>query len=102
MAAIPNNPVLISVLVGVTAAVMKHHDQSKLGMERFIWLRIPHYSLSLTEVRTGPQAETETESRVQEKGKGEGGCLLPCSPLLTQSAFLQTSGPPFQSGPDQQ
>lgn len=61
---------------------MKHHDQKQLWMKGYI----PHQSISLKEVRTGPQAETETEA------KGTGGVaysLDPCYQLSLLSYRAQ-------------
>jgi uncharacterized protein (DUF305 family) len=51
------------VLVRVTSAVMKHHDQSNLRRKEFIQLMIPHHSSSSKEVRTGTQAGQEPGGR---------------------------------------
>ena len=42
------------------------------------------------------------KQKLKQGPQGQGCCLLPWSPLLTQSAFLQSPGPPFQRGHDQQ
>ena len=60
-----------SVLVRVTIAVTKHHDQNQVGQVRVYKGSTPHCCSSLKEVRTGSQAE-------QEPGAGarEDCCLL--------------------------
>lgn len=45
--------------IGVTNAVMLHYGQSNPGRKGFIWLVVPHHSLSLKEVRAGTQTEQE-------------------------------------------
>jgi hypothetical protein len=41
------------VSCGVLGFLLKHHDQSNLGMEGFIWPILPQHCSSLKEVRTG-------------------------------------------------
>ena len=43
----------ISVLVRVTIAMMKHHDQNNLERKGFIWLTFPHHCSSSKKVGTG-------------------------------------------------
>jgi hypothetical protein len=64
-----------TVLVRVTVAVLKHHDQSNLGRKGFIRLMPPHHSSSSEEVRTGIQAG-------QEPRATKGCCLLAAPPGL--------------------
>ena len=54
VAAIPYNAAPIPVLIRVTTAVTKHHEQKQFGMKIYIWLRLPYHKLLLKEVRTGP------------------------------------------------
>ena len=61
--AIPFNPGPKSVLVKVTIAVMKYHDQSKLGRKGFVWFALPHQCSSLTEVRAGTHTGRESGGR---------------------------------------
>jgi hypothetical protein len=50
---------LHSVLIMVTVAAVKHHDQSKLRRKGFIWLTLPYYCSSSKEVRTRTQIGQE-------------------------------------------
>jgi hypothetical protein len=59
------------VLVRVTIAVMKHHDQKQLGEER---VYMAYQCSSLKEVRTGTQARQEPGGR--SWCRGHGGVLL--------------------------
>jgi hypothetical protein len=57
----------VVVLVRVSVAVMKHHDQSNLGRKGFILLTLPHHSPLLKEAKAGTQgmkleAGTEAET----------------------------------------
>ena len=51
----------------VSIAVVKHHDQSKLGRKGFIQLRLPHLSSSPKEVRARTQAGQEARGRPDSK-----------------------------------
>jgi hypothetical protein len=53
----------MSVLVKVTIAVMKHHDQNNLGRKGFIWLTLPHHCSSWKEVGTGTKTGQESRGR---------------------------------------
>lgn len=53
----------MGVLVRVTIAVFKYHDQSKLGRRGFIQLILPHHSSSSKEVKTGTQSRQEPGDR---------------------------------------
>ena len=53
----------ITVLVRVTIAVMKHHDQGNLGKKGFIQLTLPYHCSSSKEVRTGTQTWQEPAGR---------------------------------------
>ena len=48
-----------TVLVRVSTAMTKHHEQSKPKRKGFIWLTLPHHSLSLKEVKTRTQTRQE-------------------------------------------
>jgi hypothetical protein len=61
----------LAVFVRITIAVMKHHDQSKLGL---FGLDFQHHSSSLKEIRTGTQTEQKPGGR--SWCKGHGGVLL--------------------------
>ena len=92
--AIPFNPGPKSVLVKVTIAVMKYHDQSNLmcGGGGFILLVVPYNSSPSKAVHYQGQdlgAGAEAEAM-------EGYCLLACSSWFAQPAFLQNKGPPAQ------
>jgi hypothetical protein len=55
---------LLDVLVRVSAAARKHHDQkNKLGRKGFIHLTLPYCCLSTKEVRTGTQSGQEPGGR---------------------------------------
>lgn len=54
---------MLTVLIRVSIAVMRHHDKNKLGREGLIQLTLPHHCLLLKEVRTGTQAEQEPGGR---------------------------------------
>ena len=71
----------IHALVGVTIAVMKHHDQSNLRRKE------AYHCLSMKEVRTGTRAGQDLGGRSWCRGHG-GCCLLTCSSWLAQPAFL--------------
>ena len=55
---IPTVTSLLSIiLVNITIAAMKHHDQSYLGRKGFIRLIFPHHCPVTEEVRTGTQRQ---------------------------------------------
>jgi len=80
---------ILTVLVRITIAVMKHHDQSNLRRKGLTGLTLPHCSPSLKEIRTrtqtGQKEEVGTDAEVLEEC-----CLLACSSTQAQPAFLQT------------
>lgn len=39
-----NSNVLVYVVVNISIAAMKHHDQNKLGRKGLTWLTFPHHS----------------------------------------------------------
>lgn len=49
----PASPVADNPHLRVPTAVVKHHDQSKLGRKFSLQLVFPQYSFSLKEVRAG-------------------------------------------------
>jgi hypothetical protein len=51
--------VLPGILVWVSVAMEKHHDQSNLGRKGFSQLKLPDHSSSSKEVRTGTQTMQE-------------------------------------------
>lgn len=50
-------------LVRITIAMLEHHDQRDLWRKGFSWLKLPHYSSSLKEVRTGTQTGQDPGGR---------------------------------------
>lgn len=55
----------LAVYLRIIIAVMRHHDQSNLGKEEFIWPICPYHSSSHTQkVRTGTQAGAGTWRQV--------------------------------------
>ena len=85
----------VCVLVRVSIAVTKHHDQkSKLGRKGFILLTLPHWSSLLKEVRAGTQSrnlEAEASTEAMEECN-----LLACSSWLAQPALLYNPRTPAQ------
>ena len=73
---------VVSVLVRVIIAAMKHHDQSKFGEER-VYLAYTSISLFIIEESQDRNLEAGTDAEAME-----GCCLLACFSLLPQSAFL--------------
>ena len=51
------------VLVRISIAVMKHHDQGQIREKVFIWLTPSHHDPLLKAVRTGTQAGQEPKCR---------------------------------------
>ena len=78
-----------NVLVWVTIAMMKHHDQNQVGKKRVIWLMLP-----LKEVRTGTQIKN-LEARAGAEGMEEHYLWISSS-WLGQPALLCPSGSPVQ------
>ena len=79
-----------SVLVMATIAKMKHYNLSNFVEKGYIWIKFPHLSQSLKEVRTGTQKETEYVC-MQELAYAESVeecCFLACFPWLAPPAFL--------------
>jgi hypothetical protein len=52
---------------------MKHYDHSNLERRGFIWLTLPHHSLSSKDVSTGIKQQ---ERGGRSQGRGHGGVLL--------------------------
>ena len=59
--------------------LLQHHNQKQIEDEGFIWLTLPHGSLSLKEVRMGNQTGLEPRGRNHIVKAMEGCCLLACS-----------------------
>jgi hypothetical protein len=72
----------LTVLVKLSPAVIKHHDQEQLGKER-VWLMLPYCCLSLKEIR----AETQT----RHKRGGRSWCGSHGGGLLTEQLLLACS-----------
>ena len=72
--------------LGVTVAMMRHHDQKQAG-EESVYLTYTSTSQFITGGSQG-----RNSGRILEAGAGaeamEGCCLLACSPGLAQPAFL--------------
>lgn len=77
----------MALLVGVTIAVMKLHDQSNLGKKEFISLIVP-YGLSSGAMRAGTQKWQKSGGGSRYRDQEECCCLLDCSPWLAQPSFL--------------
>ena len=73
-----------SVLVWVSVAMAKHHNQKQLGRKGFIGLSLlPHYCSSLKDIRTGTQTGQEP------RGRGHGQELLTgLFPMACSACFL--------------
>jgi len=90
------------VLLRVTIAVIKHHDQSNLGRKGSIWLTLPYHCSSMKEIRTGTQ--TGQESGGRSWYRSHGGVLLTClllwfiQPALLQNQHQQSRCCPTHSG----
>ena len=72
------SPTSDSVLIRVTTAVMKPHDQSSFGREGFIWLTRTHHCSPSLDVRAGTQTGRNLEAGADADFKEEC-CLLACS-----------------------
>ena len=75
------------VLVGVTTAVKKPMTGSRMERKGFIWLKLPHCSSPLKEVRSENKQDRNLEAGADAEAM-EDCCLLPCFPWLAQPAFL--------------
>lgn len=75
-----------NVLVRISTAIIKHHDQKQLREKvvSFI-LQLSGHTLSLGDIRAGTEAEAMQKH-----------CSLASSPWFAQPAFLQNSGNPGQ------
>jgi hypothetical protein len=80
------------VLVRVTVAVMKHHDQNNLGREEFIWLMLPYHSSSSKKVRTLKQGRN-LEELMQRPWRGDAYWLSPRGLLSLLSHRIQDHRP---------
>lgn len=78
----------MALLVGVTIAVMKLHDQSNLGKKEFISLIVPYNGLSSKAMRAGTQKGQKSGGGSRYRDHEECCCLLNCSPWLAQPSFL--------------
>lgn len=82
----------IPVLIRVSIAAMKHHDQKQVGEERA-------YSVYVSTLYSKIRIETQTGQKPEAGGDAEameGCCLLACSSWVAQPAFLENSGPKAQ------
>jgi hypothetical protein len=77
---------LSGVLVGVTIAGIKHHDQKQIGEERTFFLA---YTSTLLSIIGGSQDRDESwRQKLMQRPWREGCYLLACSSWLVQLVFL--------------
>lgn len=77
---------MASVLVTVSIAVMRFHDQSNMERRGLIWLALPNHCLSLKKVRTATQTRHEPGGRAASST--HRGMLLTALLLRTSPSFL--------------
>lgn len=91
-----------TVLVWVTNAVVKHHDQEQAEEERVPRLTLLPCGISLKEVKIGTQAEQELGGRSWCQGQGRVGTsywLVPQALLRLLSYRTQDHQHPQWPGP---
>jgi len=86
-AALPEDQGLVSALVEVSTAMIKHHYQKQLGEEERKGFQLMGCSSSFREVRKEPKQGRDLEAGAEAEAM-EGCCLLACFPWLAQPAFL--------------
>lgn len=77
--------------------IIKHHGQSKLGRRGLICPLLPLLSSSSKEVKPGTQTGQAPGGRSWHTGM-EDCCLVACSSMFAQPAFLEKTGLPPQDG----
>ena len=82
------------VLVRITIAMMKHHNQSKLGRKEFIRLTLLYHSSSLRKSGQEPKQGRNLEVGADERPwRGAAYCLAPPGLLSLPSGKIKTTCP---------
>jgi hypothetical protein len=88
---------MVFVLVIVSIAVIKHHDQkASWEKKKFIWLTLLHYCTLSNEAKTGTQTGWKLGDRSWCRGH-EWELLSSLLSWLAQPTFLSNPGSPAQA-----